>query len=206
MLWLWILCLFFTLWITKHQATGRDRGQQSWKELLSGAGGRQLISWSKSRWLQVQKNRQKLPPPEGLSWRSLKSWSWDGQLFMSRSKLGVSRAWMSYVSRESIGSFSNIRPWIYFKDFVGKGSQKGIRTDWWIPTQSDGHGEAHAAWWPHWVAGSGSAPSWRLARLCVCVHPPLWCGASPPCGCGNDAMWMSLGTEWMYGLWELFMN
>lgn len=57
----------FIYYSLNHHTPGNRKRQRSTKlnEWLSQGGGRPLITWSQSRWPQVQEHRQKLPPPEG---------------------------------------------------------------------------------------------------------------------------------------------
>lgn len=192
MLWLWIWCLFITLWITTHRSTRRDRGQQSRNEWLSQGGGRPLITWSQSRWPQVQEHRQNLPPPEGWAdslgvvlgrgscWWTNPSWGCQGHGW------GIQAGTLLALSQTSSHRFIS-------------------RT---MRRRAPESGQAQSEWSPHKRRGarklSGLAGSlgWVLhpssCLVCLWVRAPsLQCGVPHLCECGDDSMCMSLDI-WMH--------
>lgn len=196
----------FIYYSLNHQTPGNRKRQRSTKPKWTIIPGR----WQATDYLKPVQvatrpgTHAKASSTRGLSWQS-----WlgpgEGQLLMDKSKLGVSRAWMRYVSRDPSGPFSDIKPEIYLKDYGEKSTRKWICTDWMITTQVEGNREAQL----NLVALLDHLVEFCILPAALCVsggvhllfsvvcHIHVRVGMTP-CVCP----WIS---ECTYGLYSLFI-
>lgn len=165
----------------------RPRSQLKWAVLLARWQGTDIPT--KSRWSHIPKTLQMLSPPEGLSCLSCPGLGMGSCSRTNPRGGGMSRAWMSYVSRAWIGPFWNIRPQIYFKDLREKSSwkQKGrVMNHRTVRREPGSAAQLSVLTGPlGWILH----PPSHAVCPCLCVHTSsLGCAVWRPCEGGNDSV------------------